>query len=92
MLVEKVREQVADVIDHLLMMVFGQFKDLARQLQETAREELDVVKNSTCKQIKKMLLVEQSFTYQRTGLYERLLDKIGDMEKQAWQHLNHDEL
>ena len=63
MLVEKVREQVADVIDHLLMMVFGQFKDLARQLQETAREELDVVKNGTCTQIKKMLLVEQSFTY-----------------------------
>ena len=28
-LVEKVREQVATVIDHLLMMVFGQFKDLA---------------------------------------------------------------
>lgn len=52
------REQVADVIDHLLMMVFGQFKDLARQLQETAREELDVVRNQTCSQIKKMLLVE----------------------------------
>ena len=30
MLVEKVREQVADVIDHLLMMVFGQFKELAK--------------------------------------------------------------
>ena len=31
-LVEKVREQVADVIDHLLQQVFGQFKDLAHQL------------------------------------------------------------
>ena len=31
-LVEKVREQVADVIDHLLKQVFGQFKDLAHQL------------------------------------------------------------
>jgi len=39
-----------------------------------------------------MLLVESSFTYQRTNLYERLLDKIGDFEKQQWQHLDHDEL
>ena len=39
-----------------------------------------------------MLAVEQSFTYQRTGLYERLLEKISDMEKQAWQVMSHDEL
>jgi len=35
-----VREQVVNVIDHLLMDVFGQFKELAHQLQIVAREEL----------------------------------------------------
>ena len=81
-LVEKVREEVATVLDEIILSCFGEFPELAQQIQLTSRDELADLQWQTQTQIDKMLKVEANFIYQRKGYYEVILAKIATAERE----------
>ena len=86
-LVMAVKEKVQLVTNLIIDEVFRNFKELQEQMKDAAKKVLEDIELETIAEVKKMLKIEATFTYQRTGLYERLLRMI-EAEEIKWVQLH----
>ena len=91
-LVAKVRQELEAVLFEIIDHCFGRFEELAAQIKAVTVEQMQGLEDVTLAQIDKMLRVESNFVYQRSGLYETILVRIADKERQYSQEKNRDEL
>lgn len=87
-----ISEAVGAIVHQMLDTFYAEFPRLSQALKQATNEFLEGQLAISEKEITKMLRIETELVYARSGMYERILKKIGKDEAEHKQENNKDEL